>query len=115
MTARTFNFLRHKLPLHQYGGLALIAVAWPIAWLHVTPFSYFSFLYLWLGYILTVDGIKVTTFVLSWISPACLVIGPPVEFGFNRMWLLLVLDPLNVWLDRPSLLRQVKQGDSRNV
>src|SRR5205085_1816334 len=28
------------------------------AWLHAAPLSYFSFLYLWLGYILTVDGLN---------------------------------------------------------
>ncbi len=38
-------------------GLLLIAVAWPLAWVGPTPFSWYTFFPLWLGYILTVDGI----------------------------------------------------------
>jgi hypothetical protein len=209
MTTRSFQLL--KFPIHLYIGAALIAVAWPIAWLHVTPFSYFSFLYLWLGYILIVDALnvvrrgsslltrapwhflllfvlsapvwwlfeflnnvtqnwhylggqvygdysdlvatvhfttvipavfetwelvrsfewvqraahgrpaivnrwlEVATFALGWVSLACLLIRPSVAFGLIWMWLLLVLDPLNAWLGRPSLIRQIARGDWRNV
>jgi hypothetical protein len=38
-------------------GLALIAVAWPLAWAGPAPFSEHTFFPLWLGYILTVDGL----------------------------------------------------------
>lgn len=203
--------LQHKLPVHTYIGLALIAVAWPIAWLHVTPFSYFSFVYLWLGYILSVDGLnalrhgsspltrslvhcfflfvlsapvwwlfeflnaftqnwhylgghvygdyaelvatihfstvipavfetwelvaslawaqrcaqgrpclvnrllEAATFALGFVSVAAFVVNPNVAFGLLWLWLLMVLDPLNAWFGRPSLLRQVARGDWQNV
>ena len=58
MTTRTFHLLKQKLPFQLYAGIALILVAWPIAWLHAAPLSYFSFLYLWLGYILILDGLN---------------------------------------------------------
>jgi len=38
-------------------GLALLAVAWPLAWLGPAPYSEHTFFPLWLGYILTVDGL----------------------------------------------------------
>ena len=38
-------------------GLALVAVAWPVAWGGPRPFSDHTFFPLWLGYILTVDGL----------------------------------------------------------
>jgi hypothetical protein len=38
-------------------GIVLIAVWWPIAWLHLRPISDYYFFPLWLGYILTVDGL----------------------------------------------------------
>lgn len=38
-------------------GLALIAVAWPLAWFGPSPYSEYTFFPLWLGYILTVDGL----------------------------------------------------------
>ena len=38
-------------------GLALVAVWWPIAWLQLRPASDHFFFPLWLGYILTVDGL----------------------------------------------------------
>jgi hypothetical protein len=37
-------------------GIVLLAVAWPVAWFSVPPFSSNTFFPLWLGYILTVDG-----------------------------------------------------------
>src|SRR6266542_4443009 len=98
MTTHTFRFLRYKLPIQLYIGVALIAVAWPIAWLHTTPFSYFSFLYLWLGYILSVDGLNVARRGSSLLtrSPAhfllLFALSAPVwwlfEFlnGFTQNW-----------------------------
>lgn len=38
-------------------GLAFVAVAWPLAWAGLGPISRYTFFPLWLGYILTVDGI----------------------------------------------------------
>jgi len=57
--------------------------------------------------------LEVTTFALGWVSLACLFIAPSVAFGLIWLWLLLVLDPLNAWLGRPSLLRQSARGDRR--
>jgi len=45
------------LPWHGVLGLALIVVAWPVSWLHISTFSQHSFFPLWLGYILAVDAI----------------------------------------------------------
>lgn len=38
-------------------GLALIAIWWPIAWAQLRPLSDYYFFPLWLGFILTVDGL----------------------------------------------------------
>ncbi len=38
-------------------GLLLVAVWWPISWTHIRPFSDYYFFPLWLGYILTIDGV----------------------------------------------------------
>jgi len=38
-------------------GLALIAFWWPVAWREIRPISDYYFFPLWLGYILTVDGL----------------------------------------------------------
>src|SRR5690606_19814671 len=46
-----------RVPPHLAIGLALVAVAWPLAWLGPKPFSSYTFFPLWLGYILTVDGL----------------------------------------------------------
>lgn len=35
----------------------LIALAWPLAWLGPAPYAWYTFFPLWLGYILTVDGL----------------------------------------------------------
>lgn len=40
-------------------GIMLVAVAWPMAWFGPSPFSHYTFFPLWLGYILTVDGLTV--------------------------------------------------------
>ena len=45
------------LPWHGVLGLALIVVAWPVSWLHISTFSQHSFFPLWLGYILAADAI----------------------------------------------------------
>lgn len=38
-------------------GLSLIAIFWSVSWLQLRPVSDYSFFPLWLGYILTVDGL----------------------------------------------------------
>jgi hypothetical protein len=38
-------------------GLVLIALWWPIAWLRIRPLSDYYFFPLWLGYVLTIDGL----------------------------------------------------------
>ena len=38
-------------------GLVLVAIAWPLAWSGLEPASRHTFFPLWLGYILTVDGL----------------------------------------------------------
>lgn len=45
------------IPLQLILGLGLIAIAWPIAWFGPTRIGEHSFFPLWLGYILTVDGL----------------------------------------------------------
>ncbi len=203
--------MTRKLPIQTIIGVTLIAIAWPIAWLQLAPLSYFSFLYLWLGYILSVDGLnvarhgsslltrspahflflfilsapvwwlfeflnaitqnwhylggyvfgdyadlvatihfstvipavfetaewvgsfawtqrcvdgrrcivnrllEVATLVLGIVSVIAMIANPDVAFGLLWMFLLLILDPINAWLRRPSLLRQVAQGDWRNI
>lgn len=48
---------RASLPYRFWLGLALIACWWSIAWLQIRPLSDNYFFPLWLGYILTVDGL----------------------------------------------------------
>ncbi len=45
------------LPRQLVVGVALIAIAWPLAWAGPAPYSEHTFFPLWLGYILTVDGL----------------------------------------------------------
>src|SRR5437868_11089990 len=85
MTTRTFHLLKQKLPFQLYAGIALIVVAWPIAWLHAAPLSYFTFLYLWLGYILTVDGLNLMRHASSPLTRS------PLHFA----WLFVLSAP--VW------------------
>ncbi len=46
-------------PPHIVIGIFLVTVAWPLAWAGPSPFSEHTFFPLWLGYILTVDGLTV--------------------------------------------------------
>lgn len=46
-----------RFPAHGWAGLLLIAVMWPTSWLQLQPVAGYSFPFLWLGYILTVDGL----------------------------------------------------------
>lgn len=47
---------RH-FPIWFWAGVGLICIWWPLSWLEVRPFSDNYFFPLWLGYILTVDGL----------------------------------------------------------
>jgi hypothetical protein len=46
-----------RIPYQLLLGLLLIAIWWPIAWTEFRPISDYYFFPLWLGYILTVDGL----------------------------------------------------------
>jgi hypothetical protein len=46
-----------RLPRHLPAGLLLAGIAWPLAWFGPDPWSSYTFFPLWLGYILTVDGV----------------------------------------------------------
>ncbi len=45
------------LPSQLVIGVLLIAIMWPLAWIGPAPYSEYTFFPLWLGYILTIDGI----------------------------------------------------------
>jgi len=47
----------NRFPVSFWAGLGLILIWWPAAWLQIRPFSDNYFFPLWLGYILTVDGV----------------------------------------------------------
>ena len=49
--------LPDAVPVHGLIGLLLVAAAWPVSWLHVSPFGQYAFFPLWLGYILAVDAL----------------------------------------------------------
>lgn len=53
------NRLSPPPPRHLFIGIILIVIAWPLAWFGPAPWSEHTFFPLWLGYILTVDGITV--------------------------------------------------------
>ena len=92
------HFFSHRVPIHTFIGLALIIIAWPVAWLSIQPYSYYTFLYLSLGYILTVDGLNVARHHSSPLSRSpfrfvlLFVLSAPVwwlfEFlnGFTQNW-----------------------------
>lgn len=44
-------------PPQLVAGIVLVAVMWPLAWFGPAPYSAYTFFPLWLGYILTVDGL----------------------------------------------------------
>ncbi|HEV2067871.1 MAG TPA: hypothetical protein VGR08_13665 [Thermomicrobiales bacterium] len=45
------------VPAQLVAGVILVGVSWPLAWFGPAPFSEHTFFPLWLGYILTVDGL----------------------------------------------------------
>nr|AGC09678.1 putative transporter [uncultured bacterium] len=46
-----------SIPRQLFAGLLLIAIAWPTSWFGPSRLSEYTFFPLWLGYILTVDGL----------------------------------------------------------
>lgn len=44
-------------PVQLLVGAAILLVAWPLAWSGIQPWSWYTFVPLWMGYILVVDGI----------------------------------------------------------
>jgi hypothetical protein len=46
-----------RVALQLICGLVLVGIAWPLAWWGPAPVSNYTFFPLWLGYILTVDGL----------------------------------------------------------
>ena len=58
MTTITTSTRDRAVPLHLALGALLIAVAWPLAWSGLEPWSHYTFFPLWLGYILAVDGVS---------------------------------------------------------
>src|SRR5262245_7283762 len=59
MTIRTRATSRSiaNVPAHLLAGLVLIVYAWPMAWFGNPPLSEHTFFLIWLGYVLSVDGI----------------------------------------------------------
>jgi len=47
---------RAALPPRLLAGIALVGIAWPLAWMGPAPYSEHTFFPLWLGYILTMDS-----------------------------------------------------------
>ena len=66
------------------GGLALLAGGWWLAWFGPSPWSWYYFFPLWLGYILSVDGI------VLWRTGTSLLTRNPVGFT----WLFVFAVPL---------------------
>ena len=56
-TTRPERIARSSLPAQGWIGLALIAICWPLNWLLPGLRSHVLFFPLWLGYVLTVDGL----------------------------------------------------------
>ncbi len=66
-------------------GVVLVAVWWTIDWLHLRPVSDYYFFPLWLGYILTVDGL------VNWRT------GSSLWRRSHRKFLLLFLISIPFW------------------
>jgi hypothetical protein len=73
-----------RFPRQLWLGLALVALVWPLAWLQWRPLSDYSFFPLWLGYILTVDGL---VHMRAGSSPLS-------RMGRRVVWLFLASIPL---------------------
>jgi len=49
---------RLAFPRQSIAGAALLIIAWPIAWSGREPWTWYTFVPLWLGYIFSLDGIN---------------------------------------------------------
>lgn len=58
----------NKFPLWFYFGIFLNLTFWIISWSQLKPFSYYSFFFLWVGYILIVDGLNFRIKKISMLS-----------------------------------------------
>lgn len=56
-TAVPANFLR-RVPAYAYAGALLNALAWISSWARIGPWPY-TFFFIWLGFILVLDGVNV--------------------------------------------------------
>ncbi len=54
-------------------------------------------------------------FLLGWAMLAATLIWPQHGMAFLWMSLFFILDPVNLWLGRPSLIRKTAEGDWRLV
>lgn len=56
-TSRRDSAKAALIPRQFVIGLLILLVVWPLAWSGIQPWSWYTFFPLWLGYILTVDGL----------------------------------------------------------
>lgn len=54
-------------------------------------------------------------FLLGWAMLAAMLIWPQYGMAFLWMSLFFILDPVNFWMGRPSLIRRTAEGDWRLV
>lgn len=83
-----------QAPLRLWVGLLLAGSWWAISWGALRPLSDFSFFPLWLGYVLTVDGL------LAWRTGT----SPMARSGWRVAWLFLLSAPF-WWLFEAINLR----------
>lgn len=76
-----------QLSPHLLIGVALIAVAWPMAWFGPDPYSGYTFTPLWLGYILAVDGLTALRSGTSPLTRSPRAFALPFVFSIPLWWL----------------------------
>lgn len=57
MTTITTTTHRNRISPQLLIGIVLIAIVWPMAWFGPEPAAWYTFFPLWLGYVMTVDGL----------------------------------------------------------
>jgi hypothetical protein len=60
-------------------------------------------------------GTVLALFLAGWLMLALLLLWPRYFFPFLWLSVYFILDPVNVWLRRPSLLQYIAKGDWRPV
>ncbi len=96
MTTASTTTRDRTVPLHLALGVLLIAVAWPLAWAGPAPWSHYTFFALWLGYILTVDGLTVLRAGESLLTRDARRFALLFAFSIPLWW---VFEFANIWLD----------------